>query len=56
MEQGGILSCLLCNVYMDNLSLQLHGQSIYHSAGTTVEHMQKTSFCLLPMRTVSKNL
>ena len=43
MEQGGILSCLLCNVYMDNRSLQLHRQSICHSAGNTVEHMQTTS-------------
>ena len=40
VKQGGILSPLLFNVYMDNLSLQLHRQSIGCSVGSTVvNHM-----------------
>ena len=39
--EGGILSPLLCNVFMDNLSLQLHRQSIGGSVcGTVVNHMK----------------
>ena len=36
MKQGGMSSPLLCNVYMDNLSLQLHRQSIGCNVGGTV--------------------
>ena len=40
MKQGGILSPLLFNIYMDDLSLQLHRQSIGCSVGgTVVNHM-----------------
>ena len=40
VKQGGILSPLRFNVYMDNLSLQLHRQSIGCSVGSTVvNHM-----------------
>ena len=38
VKQGGILSPLLFNVYMDNLNLQLHRQSIGCSVGSTVEN------------------
>ena len=40
VKQGGILSPLLFNVYMDNLSIQLHKQSIGCSVGgTVINHM-----------------
>ena len=40
VQQGGILSPLLFNVYMDDLSLQLHRQPIGCSVGgTVVNHM-----------------
>ena len=40
VKQGGILSPLLFNVYMDDLSLQLHRQPIGCSVGgTVVNHM-----------------
>ena len=40
MKQGGILSPLVLNVYMDNLSIQLHRQSIGCSGGgTVINHM-----------------
>ena len=40
MKQGGILSPLLFNVYMDNLSIHLHKQSIGCSVGgTVINHM-----------------
>ena len=40
VKQGGILSPILCNVYMDDLSLQLHRQPIGCSVGgTVVNHM-----------------
>ena len=40
VKQGGILSHLLFNVYMDNLSLQLHRHPIGCSVGdTVVNHM-----------------
>ena len=40
VKQGGILSPLLFNVYMDNLRLQLHRQSMGCSVGgTVVNHM-----------------
>ena len=59
MKQGGILSPLLFNVYMDNLSIQLHRQSIGCSVGGTVinhmSYMQTISFCLLPLLRVCKN-
>ena len=36
VKQGGKLSPLLFNVYMDNLSVQLHRQPIGCSLGTAV--------------------
>ena len=40
VKQGGILSPLLFNVYMNNLSIQLHKQSIGSSVGgTVINHM-----------------
>ena len=42
VKQGGILSPLLFNVYMDDLSLQLHRQPIGCSVGgtgTVINHM-----------------
>ena len=40
VKQGGLLSPLLFNIYMDDLSLQLHRQSIGCSVGgTVVNHM-----------------
>ena len=39
VKQGGILSPLRVNVYMDNLSLHLHRQSYVPVCGTVVNHM-----------------
>ena len=58
VKQGGILSPLLFNVYMDNLSLQLHRKSIGCSVGSTViNHMLYADDVVLfaPSAKVCKN-